>query len=104
MNFLLVHWKSNVSGILTVVLATIGPLLALPNIQTFVSPKTLMILGGVSAIGKVWVSLIQQDAGVVVATTPSNPEPHAEPAHEVPNEPTAVPVADAASKSSEVKP
>ena len=92
MNSIFVHWKSTVSGILTVALATIGPLIALPNIQTFLSPKTLMIMGAFSVVGKVWVSLITQDAGVVMATTPGDPTPHAEPAHEVPDSPAAKPV------------
>ena len=100
---MLVSWKSTVSGILTVALATIGPLMVMPDFQTVVSPKELKYLMIFSVVGKVWVSLIQQDAGVVVATSPANPVPHAEPSHEVPDSPMASVVKDA-SKAPEVKP
>src|SRR5271170_5933298 len=92
MNNILLHWKSTVSGILTVTLSTTTALLALPQIQSLVSPKVLLWLGAGQVVGKVWVSLIQQDAGVVVATTPANPTPHAESAHETPDSPAATPV------------
>lgn len=83
------NWKSTISGILTVILATISALLALPSVQTLVSPKTLLILGGVSAVGKVWMALITQDAGTVIANVPGKTEPVVVPSHEVPDSPVA---------------
>lgn len=80
-----VHWKSSLSGILTVSLTTTATLLALPQIQTLVSPKVLLWIGAFQAVGKVWVSLIQQDAGTTIAVVPGNPEPQAVASHEIPN-------------------
>src|SRR5277367_5596561 len=83
----LTHWKSSLGGFLTVTLATSAALMTYPPIAAHV--KLMSILGGIQIVGKVWVSLISQDAGVVVATSPGDPTPHAEPSHEVPDAPLA---------------
>lgn len=97
MNNILTHWKSTVSGILTVTLSTTAAFLA-PPMSSLISSKWVLWIGAFQVVGKIWISSIQQDAGVVVATTPANPTPHAEPAHEVPDAPAAVIVPKDASK------
>ena len=83
----LTHWKSTVSSILTATLFTTAGLMAYPPIMAHT--KLMAWLGGVQIVGKIWVGLISQDAGVVLAVTPGNPTPHAEASHEVPDTPTA---------------
>lgn len=85
---ILTSWKSTVSGILTATLATSAAFLA-PPLNTLVSAKVILWLGAFQIIGKIWIGLISQDAGVVLATSPANPVPHSEPAHEVPIDPAA---------------
>jgi hypothetical protein len=65
MNSIFVHWKSTVAGLLGVSLPTTAALLALPNIQTLVSAKTLLIMGAFQAVGRVWIGIITQDADKV---------------------------------------
>lgn len=91
MTSILTSWKSTVSGVLTATLATSAAFLA-PPLNTLVSAKVILWLGAFQIIGKIWIGLISQDAGVVLATSPANPVPHAEPAHETPVDPTASPV------------
>lgn len=90
MNMILTHWKTTVSSVLTVLIATGTYFMAVPS--TIISQKWATIITIVVGLAKVWLGLVQQDAGVVVATTPANPTPHAEPAHEVPDSPAAQPV------------
>ena len=55
----LLHWKSTVSGLLTVTLATSAALMAYPPVMNHL--KLMGILGGVQVVGKVWIALIGQD-------------------------------------------
>jgi len=63
MNFwtkLLANWKTTVSSVLTVTLATSAALVAYPPVQQHL--KVMAILGGVQVVAKVWIGLIQVDA------------------------------------------
>lgn len=102
MNNILTHWKSTVSGLLTATLATSAALLT-PPLNTLIPPKVVLYLGAAQIIGKVWIGLISQDAGTVMATVPGSSVPVAVPAHELPDDPSAKPVVSA-SKLPEVKP
>jgi hypothetical protein len=84
------NWKSTLSGLLTVTLATSTALLTIPAVQNHV--KAVGWLMGVQAVVKVWVSLIQVDAGTALAKVPGESEPVAVPSHEVPDNPSAKPV------------
>jgi hypothetical protein len=86
----LLHWKSTVSGFLTLTLITTGILATLPQVIAY--PKTLGVVLGVQAVAKGWIAWISQDAGTTLAVTPASPTPVAVPSHEVPDNPTAVPV------------
>jgi hypothetical protein len=95
------HWKSNLSGLLTLTLITTGYLATLPAIYSH--PKTLSIVGGIQGLAKLYVAYVTKDAGIVMATTPSNPVPHVEPAHEVPDSPAATPIPASKPTTPEVK-
>jgi hypothetical protein len=82
------HWKSTVSGILTVTLATSAALMAYPPIATHI--KLMSILGGVQIVGKVWIALISQDPDKVMAIVPGSSTPQAVPAHAMPDNPADV--------------
>jgi hypothetical protein len=56
----LVHWKSTVSGILTVTLATSAALMTYPPVAQHFEMMTW--LGGIQVVGKVWIALISKDA------------------------------------------
>jgi hypothetical protein len=57
------HWKSTAGGFLTVSLTTSTAILAVPGVNTFIQPKHLTFLMIGQAVAKVWISLIQEDAG-----------------------------------------
>ena len=84
-NFL-THWKSTASGFLTIALITTSTLLGFPNV---LNQRTTVILLIVQALAKAYIAVISQDAGTTLATTPGDPTPHAEPSHEVPDQPAA---------------
>jgi len=67
MNSILVHWKSTVSGLLTVTLATSAAFLA-PPLNTLISYKLVLWIGAFQVIGKIWIAAIQTDADKI--TTP----------------------------------
>ena len=63
MNFwtkLLANWKTTVSSVLTVTLATSAALITYPPVQQHLT--VMAILGGVQVVAKVWIGLIQLDA------------------------------------------
>lgn len=82
------HWKSTVSGLLTVSLSTSAAFLA-PPLNALVSAKVVLWCSAFQVIGKIWISLITQDPDKVLATVPGNPVPQAVSAHPVPNDPAA---------------
>jgi hypothetical protein len=86
------HWKSTAGGFLTVSLTTSTAILAVPGVNTFIQPKHLTFLMIGQAVAKVWISLIQEDAGVVEAHVPGQPGTQMVPAHEVPDQSNAIPV------------
>jgi hypothetical protein len=87
----LTHWKSTVSGILTVTLSTTAAFLV-PPLSALIAPKHVLYITAIQAVGKIWIAIITQDAGTVMATVPGNPEPQAVAAHSVPDNPKATPV------------
>jgi hypothetical protein len=86
------HWKSTAGGFLTVSLTTSTAILTVPGVNTFIQPKHLTLLMIGQAVAKVWISLIQEDAGVVEAKVAGEPGTQMVPSHEIPNDPAAVPV------------
>jgi hypothetical protein len=86
------HWKSTLSGLLTLCLTTTGAVMAIPDVRSVMSAKLWISLLIVQGVGKTWVSLIQEDAGVVEAKVAGEPGTQMVPAHEIPNDPAAVPV------------
>lgn len=91
MNNLFTHWKSTVSGILTVTLSTSAAFLA-PPLNSYVSAKIVLWCSIFQVIGKIWISAITQDAGKTLATLPGSSIPVSVPAHEIPDNPAATPV------------
>jgi hypothetical protein len=89
MNSALTHWKSTVSGILTTTLATTAAFLA-PPMNSLISSKHVLWIGAFQVLGKIWISLITQDAGTVLAKVPGSSDPQIVPAHSVPDDPKAV--------------
>lgn len=62
-------WKSTLSGILTATLATSAAFLAPPlSTMNLLSAKTVLWLGAFQVIGKIWISLITQDADKLTST------------------------------------
>lgn len=91
-------WKSTVSSVLTATLFLTAALLASPQLQTTLSPKALLWIGGVQSVAKILIGLITQDAGTVQAITPtSGGQVVTVASHEVPSVPGAVAVVPAAS-------
>lgn len=82
------NWKSTASSILTATLATSAAFLA-PPLNTLVSAKVILYIGAAQIIGKIWIGLIQQDAGTTLAVVPGNPEPQTVPSHEIPDQSAA---------------
>lgn len=99
MNTFFAHWKSTASGILTTTLATSAAFLA-PPLNSLVPPKTVLWIGAAQVIGKIWISAITKDAGTVPAIVPGKDGIQQVPAHELPDDPNAIPVQ---SKAPEVK-
>jgi hypothetical protein len=97
----LTHWKSTVSGFLTITLITTSVLATLP--QVMAHPKTLGIVLGVQALAKGYMAWITQDAGTQLAMVPGSATPQAVPSHEIPDQPAAKAVLPA-SNTPEVKP
>ena len=60
MNALLKNWKTTVSSILTVTLATSAALMAYPPVLQHL--KIMGVLGLIQVLAKVWIGLIQNDA------------------------------------------
>jgi hypothetical protein len=90
-----INWKSSLSGVLSFGIATFGtitsglaPLAALnPNSALArYSAITTAVLTLLSGLGKVWVGLLQTDAGTQAIKLPNVDEPVAVPSHEVPNQ------------------
>lgn len=92
MNNALLHWKSTLSGFLTVTLVTTAGLLTYPPVAEH--PKTMAILGGIQFVVKIWVSMIQQDSGKQLAEVPGQDKPVVVDAHQVPNDPAATAVVE----------
>lgn len=88
MNHFLTSWKSTLQGLLTglMTLPTLGV------ITSVLSPKEAAWITIIAFVSKQTLAGFQVDAGVVLATTPTNPVPHAVDSSEVPLDPTAVPV------------
>jgi hypothetical protein len=84
------HWKSTASSVLTVTLATSTALLTVPAVQNHV--KAVGWIMGAQALAKVWIGLIQEDAGTTLATIPGKDAPVAVASHEIPDNPAAEPV------------
>jgi hypothetical protein len=82
------NWKSTVSSVLTATLATSAAFLT-PPLNALVSPKVILYLGAAQIIGKIWIGLLQQDAGTTMAVVPGSSTPQAVPSHEVPDQPAA---------------
>jgi hypothetical protein len=92
-NFL-AHWKTTVQGFLSFfIVSAITIQVSLGAIQT---PSHREIVAGIIlntslALAKVWISLLQKDAGTVTAVVP-NAGVQQVPAHETPDNPAATPV------------
>jgi hypothetical protein len=82
---LLANWRTTLNGLLSAAIAVIVAVFALPAGLKV----PVYVLAGLRAL----VGFLQHDAGVTVATTPSNPTPHAEESHETPDDPSATPAA-----------
>lgn len=67
MNSLLIHWKSTLSGLLTVSLSTTAAFLA-PPLNSLISAKHVLWIGAFQVVGKIWIAAIQVDADKI--TTP----------------------------------
>lgn len=67
MNSILIHWKSTLSGLLTVSLSTTAAFLA-PPLNSLISAKYVLWIGAFQVIGKIWIAAIQVDADKI--TTP----------------------------------
>lgn len=87
---LLQNWKTSLAGLLTVTLATTAALLACPPVAAH--PKWIVIGGGAQVVLKLWISLIQQDAGKTLAQVAGSATPQVVPSHEIPDDPTAKPL------------
>lgn len=85
------NWKSTVSSILTATLATSAAFLT-PPLNALVSAKVILYIGAAQIIGKIWIGLIQTDAGTTLATVPGSPTPVVVPSHEIPDQPAATAV------------
>jgi len=86
------NWKTTVSSVLTTMMFTTAGLMAYPPVAAYAAahPKWAAWVGGAQVVGKIWIGLIQQDAGTTTAVTPQGVQ--AVPSHEVPDDPNAVPV------------
>ena len=63
-------WKTTTAGILSGIVATVGPLTA--YLATQMSPTATKVCGGLTCAGiiaRVWVGILQTDSPVTVVTT-----------------------------------
>lgn len=97
-NFL-THWKTTVSGILSFLVTTLMTVSGFMGANDVNTEGTLQshtkyaaYVTIALALCRAWIGFLQMDAGTTTAVTPSNPTPHAEPSHEIPDSPAAVPV------------
>jgi hypothetical protein len=87
---ILTHWKSTAQGLLVFVVATCGVL----TTSNIFSAKEASIISLVSSLAFAYIGIISKDSGVEVASVAGGP-PKAVASHEVPEDPTAVPVTTA---------
>jgi hypothetical protein len=80
------HWKSTTQSLLT---ATIGLSAVAPQIS-WLQPKHAAWLASAGVVGKVFLGMMQQDAGTTIAETRDGVK--AVDSHEVPNDPSAIAV------------
>src|ERR1700749_4757458 len=98
-----VSWKSSLSGFLSFMgltlgvitsglapLAALNPSSALARYSAIGTAISTIMCG----LGKAWVGLLIQDKGTELATMPNSSEPVVVPAHEMPDDPAATPVAE----------
>lgn len=93
-------WKSTAAGVLSFLVTTLtvvsgilgaGDVNNMGTLQTrtYITTGVLLAL----ALCRAWIGLLQKDAGTVLAVTPASPiVPMQVPAHEIPNDPAAIPV------------
>jgi hypothetical protein len=86
-NRIFVHWKSTTQSGLT---AIIGLSAVAPSIY-WLTPKQAASLVSAGVVGKVFLGMLQQDAGTVVAKLPDG-ETKAMPGHEIPDDKAATAV------------
>ena len=86
-NRILVHWKTTTQSGLT---AIIGLSAVAPSIY-WLTPKQAASLVSAGVVGKVFLGMMQQDAGTTIAYVPGKGT-QAESSHETPDDPTAVPL------------
>jgi hypothetical protein len=66
------NWKTTVSSILTVTLATTAGLMTYPPVMQHL--KLMAVMGGIQIVAKIWVGLIQVDAQDTPAVPPAQPK------------------------------
>jgi hypothetical protein len=87
------NWKTTVAGLLSAFVGTIGPVTA--YLATTNNPKATEVCGALTcagAVARIWIGLIQNDAGTTLAVVPGSPSPQLVPSHETPDNPAATPV------------
>ena len=67
------NWKTSVQPILSVILVA-APMATLPD-SPIHSPTTLWFIAVLTAVAKVYIGVIQQDAGTVIAKTSQGIKP-----------------------------
>jgi len=86
-------WKTTAAGILSAFIGTVGPVTA--YLATTPNPNATKICGGLTlaaAIARIWLGLIQKDAGSQLALVPGSATPVDVPAHQTPDDPAAIPI------------
>jgi hypothetical protein len=100
MKVFLSHWKTSLNGILaflitslTIVSGFLGSTDVTNGVGIHASTKIAVGITVALALCRAWVGLLQQDSGTVLAVTPQSPiVPVPVPAHEIPDNPQAIPV------------
>lgn len=95
------NWKSTAAGVLSFLITTLTVVSGFLGANDVGNTSSLhthtYVVVGVTlslALCRAWVGWLQKDAGTTLAVTPQSPiVPVQVPAHEVPNDPAATPVA-----------
>jgi hypothetical protein len=105
MQLFLSHWKTTANGVLFFLISTLSFVQTFLGVSDVTQPgasvsfhsihaATWVVTAVNLALGlcRVWIGLLQQDAGSQLAYVPGKSEPEVVDSHENPNNPRAVPV------------